>query len=202
MNQTDQIVSAKQELTHLFLEEFSNTNYDGVSISKVCKEHHISKGQLYHHFKSKDEIYLYCINYTYQTLIQYLTENYHITHHFNDDIKHFIFVRTHFGVDFPILNKLFLNSLVNVPEHLDERITQQKNELVNFNKQTLLSLLSDAPIIDGLSKQDAIDYYLFVIDAFNFELSKLETLEMEYYNRKLSKTLQMMLYGTIKREDQ
>ncbi|MDQ6994087.1 MAG: TetR/AcrR family transcriptional regulator, partial [Mariprofundaceae bacterium] len=37
---------------------FSAHGYDGVSMQQVAKEAHISKSNIYHHFASKDDLYL------------------------------------------------------------------------------------------------------------------------------------------------
>ncbi len=54
------------------LTEFSNQGYGGSSINTICASQDISKGIIYHYFKTKDVLYLACVEECFQQLTQYI----------------------------------------------------------------------------------------------------------------------------------
>ncbi len=53
---------------------FSERGYDGVSMQKIATDVGISKANIYHHFKSKDALYLAVLKYALQGMNGLLTE--------------------------------------------------------------------------------------------------------------------------------
>lgn len=49
------------------IDEFANTG-SLVSLNAICQKHNISKGKLYHHFSSKEELLCVCVCYTLDKL--------------------------------------------------------------------------------------------------------------------------------------
>ena len=54
------------------LVEFGEKGYEAASINVICAESQISKGLLYHNFKSKDDLYLQCVKLCYNQMTEYL----------------------------------------------------------------------------------------------------------------------------------
>ncbi|WP_239616280.1 TetR/AcrR family transcriptional regulator [Cohnella mopanensis] len=51
----------KKRITNKAMQLFIQKGYGAVTMNEVCKEASVSKGSLYHHFPSKDELFLYVI---------------------------------------------------------------------------------------------------------------------------------------------
>jgi len=48
----------REDLLHAALDEFCEHGYDAASINRILSASKMSKGQLYHHFTSKEDVYL------------------------------------------------------------------------------------------------------------------------------------------------
>ena len=48
--------------------------YDAVSLNAICGKYQIAKGLIYHNFKNKDELYLYCVKKSFEKLMSYMEE--------------------------------------------------------------------------------------------------------------------------------
>ena len=57
------------------LAEFSRQGYGASSINTICTAQNISKGIVYHYFKTKDVLYLACVEECFQQLTEYLQTN-------------------------------------------------------------------------------------------------------------------------------
>jgi len=53
---------------------FAKRGYDGVSMQQIASDAGISKANIYHHFKSKDELYLAVLKYALQDMNELLAE--------------------------------------------------------------------------------------------------------------------------------
>ncbi len=62
----------KQRVLNACIHEFGEHGYDGSSIDRVIQRAGISKGGLYEYVSSKEELFLYTVEYTYTHLYDYL----------------------------------------------------------------------------------------------------------------------------------
>ncbi|MFR5712295.1 MAG: TetR/AcrR family transcriptional regulator [Clostridium sp.] len=56
------------------LAEFSGQDYGASSVNNICSAQGISKGIIYHYFKTKDELFLACVKECFSLLTAYLSE--------------------------------------------------------------------------------------------------------------------------------
>ena len=54
------------------LAEFSKQGYGASSVNTICAAQDLSKGIIYHYFKTKDDLYLACVEECFELLTQYL----------------------------------------------------------------------------------------------------------------------------------
>lgn len=64
MKQEERTRQSVEEILNAAIEEFAARGYDGAVINDICRNNGISKGKLFHHFKSKDDLFLACCRYT------------------------------------------------------------------------------------------------------------------------------------------
>lgn len=54
------------------LAEFAVQGYGASSVNTICAAQGISKGIIYHYFKTKDDLYLACVEECFQLLTEHL----------------------------------------------------------------------------------------------------------------------------------
>ena len=62
----------KQRILQACINEFGEHGYDGSSVDRIIKKAGISKGGIYEYVSSKEELFLYTVEYTYTHLYDYL----------------------------------------------------------------------------------------------------------------------------------
>lgn len=62
------------DLLHAALSEFCEHGYDNASINRILAASRVSKGQLYHHFKSKEGLYLALVEWMIDRKIEWFAE--------------------------------------------------------------------------------------------------------------------------------
>ncbi len=68
---------------------FARHGYDGVSMQQIASDAGISKANIYHHFKSKDELYLAVLKYALQDMKTLLNELQHVEGTATEQLTHF-----------------------------------------------------------------------------------------------------------------
>lgn len=68
MKNEEQSELTREKILQAALHEFGEHGYEGGTIGHICKTG-INKGLIYHHFKSKDDLYLTCMNYAVNHLL-------------------------------------------------------------------------------------------------------------------------------------
>ena len=56
------------------LAEFSGQGYGASSVNNICSAQGISKGIIYHYFKTKDDLFLACVKECFSLLTAYLSK--------------------------------------------------------------------------------------------------------------------------------
>ena len=65
----------RQEIYRAALEEFGTNGYDQVNMERICANHGISKGMMYHYYSSKDQLFLLCVERTFSDLKAYVEQH-------------------------------------------------------------------------------------------------------------------------------
>lgn len=69
MNREEKNQQTKRRIMESALAEFSQKGYGASSVNTICAAQNISKGIIYHYFKTKDDLYLACVEECFQLLI-------------------------------------------------------------------------------------------------------------------------------------
>lgn len=205
MIQKNKSLVARFKILQAALTEFANYSYEKSSINRICTEGNISKGVMYHHFKDKDELYLLCVRYCYEVMLDYYRARLSNEGDWKDEIKNFFEVRYHFFNDNPILQKIFFNTLFKAPEHLKNEIKEISKSLDELNYEFSLKILRKIKVRHEL-KQEEIIFLLDVVQNLLHkefhkraeESNEIENLSIEY-EKMAEKWIDIILYGILER---
>ncbi|HFI0595027.1 TPA: TetR/AcrR family transcriptional regulator [Streptococcus suis] len=179
--------------------EFAAKGYKGFVINELCKVDGISKGVLYHNFSGKSDLYLACVQESFEkALTLFLGEDGQVP-----TLAAYMERRHQFYRDFPEQSHLFFEAMIATPEELEEDIAPQKAIFLDLNEQVCQKLLSESKLKDHIDEKRAMAYLRLIQDMFrSYYLtvssdSSLTDLVSGYENQ-LSQVLDMMVYGIIK----
>lgn len=159
-------IDSINEIIQIAINEFAQFGYDESSISRICQNTNLTKGKIYHHFKSKDELFIACIEQCFQELTQYLKSC-----SFNGDIENALIsyfdARQNFFKRNPNYMKIFFIATVTPPPHLSNLILDIKKEFDNFNFNFISQLLSNEKLNGKFTLNEAIEAFSLFQDYFN-----------------------------------
>lgn len=194
----------RQQIIRSAMEEFGLNSYAEASLNAICKNGKISKGIIYHYFKDKDELYLGCVAECFQQFTVFLKETHFSFETVEQGIEKLLERRHQFFADHPAQNMIFTNALLQPPKHLAEEIKGIKEGLDTFNAQFYERIMDLVELKDGVSREEAMEFFLIFQESFNFYFQRktygnFQEL-FDEHELKLSKFLNVMLYGIAKED--
>lgn len=198
MKRTERTGSTRAKILEAALEEFGANGHAGGRINNICKRG-INKGLIYHNFKDKDELYLVCLENSCKKLVSMIEES-----GCTSDQLQYMKVRMRFFTEYPNEAHIFFEAILQPQESLRDRIKQILEPFEEINEKIYRNVISGITLRDGITKEDAMDYFRQMQRMFNgyFSSSAYRYMTPDQRIREheidLSRTLDFMLYGIAK----
>ncbi|GAA0725170.1 TetR/AcrR family transcriptional regulator [Clostridium malenominatum] len=206
MKQRERNEASKDKILKAAIAEFGTKIYENASLNNICNDNNISKGLIYHYFKNKDELYLCCVKTCIDEFIDFLNNEERHYSDFQKDIKTYLDLRNQFFSNNPLFSNIFFGTVLQPPVHLKDEIKKLRTELDMLNVQRYKNALSNIVLRDEVSEDEAIEYFIIFQEMFNgyfqskaYEFSDFNSL-IEAHEMKMSKILDIMLYGIVKED--
>ncbi len=133
---------------------FGEKGYDGTSINDITKDANISKGIVYHYFKNKDELYIYCLEKTLDSYVEFID----IDKRNDISVDEFLSMRGNFFREYPQYKSMFQHVILEKPSHLQEEIKEKKVKLFEINRKVYSMALEGITLGQGVEKEDTMRF--------------------------------------------
>lgn len=186
------------------LQEFAQKGYGASSVNTICSAQNISKGIIYHYFKSKDDLYLACIEECFLKLTEYLgavlvAEDQPV----EKQMEQYFSARIAFFREHPVYQPLFCEAVVSPPAHLKQEILLRRQAFDDQAIDTLTRLLEDISPCLEVTRDDVVETFREFQDFINAKYQFAHLSEEEFQKREQSclKVVKILLYGVIARRE-
>lgn len=195
---------SKDKILNAAIAEFGTKSYENASLNNICSDNNISKGLIYHYFENKDELYLCCVKACFDELTKFLDgEEYDFTD-FQKGINKYLAARYRFFHEYPNYGNLFFGTASQPPTHLKKQIKERRKDFDAQGIRYYKTALEHIVLRENITEDEAMEYFLIFQEIFNgyfgskaYGNSDFNSL-IETHEMKLSKILNMMLYGIAK----
>lgn len=207
MKREEKVKQTRRKIIDFALEEFSRYGYSASSVNNMYHpEQGISKGLIYYHFASKEELFLTCVKECFDLLKDYIEEHFVKESNAMTLEQYFTMyfeVRVKFFNEYPYYKKIYMGAVLAPPESLKEEIGQCKKELQEMNVTILENLLSRMPLRTSMDYKKVAGLFMQV---FNFaelqhtaenEKESKDVLDLEHLNQQI---LDILFYGILDRK--
>lgn len=199
MKKSEKTELTRKKILMAAITEFGTNGYDSSKLNNLCNDNGISKGLIYHNFNNKDDIYLNCVDYSIHSFIDFMKAQ-----KVGSDLQKYMSLRFNFFEENPLICRIFFEAILQPPKHLICDINEIKKDLDKMNKEIYMSALNKLNLRDGVSQEEAIEYYSIMQEMFNgyfsssaYSNASFSTVVNEH-EVKLSKIFDFMLYGIAK----
>lgn len=186
------------------LAEFSRNGYGASSVNAVCAEPDISKGIIYHYFKTKDDLFLACVEECFVKLTEYLKEHADSALGTPEkQMENYFSARSGFFRENPVYQRLFCEAVISPPSHLKAEIQRMKQDFDCFNIQSLSRLLEPVPLRSQITREDVIEVFRQFQDFVNarYQFQDFSAEEFEKHEKQRKKAVDILLYGVVERNE-
>lgn len=180
------------------IDEFGTNGYAGGTINNICKRG-INKGLIYHNFKDKDELYLACLDISCKKLVLLIEES-----DCTSDQLQYMNVRMKFFKEYPNEAHIFFEAILQPQRNLMSRIEGILKPFEEINEKIYRSIISSVTLRDGITEEEAVDYFRQMQRMFNGYFSSSAYRYTSFDEKikdheiNLPKLLEFMLYGIAK----
>lgn len=167
MTQKERQERSRKEIFQAALEEFGRDGYEKITMERICTNHTISKGMMYHYYSNKDELFLLCVQKTFDALKSYIEQSIaELTAQDTfDAIRNYFLIREHFFGLYPQYKLIFETAVIFPPTHLAGQIQALHQPIMDMNWHFLESVVARMPLRPGL-EPEKVTRYLQSIEPF------------------------------------
>lgn len=186
------------------LREFSHQGYGASSINTICSAEGISKGIIYHYFRTKDDLFLACVEECFSLLTEYLRKKMQSPQgDVTEQLEKYFSARMTFFKEQPVYQRIFCEAIITPPAHLKAEIQNRKQNFDDLNIQILEHLLSSLSLCPQVTMPEVIDTFRQFQDFINASYpANQETSQMlESHEEKCRRALNILLYGIVERKE-
>lgn len=205
MKREEKARQTRRRIMDRALAEFSARGYRAASINNVFDPGQgVSKGIIYHYFASKDELFLACVEECFQSLKAYIQDHFHPDGDAvgtGECLTEYFGVRMQFFREYPLYQRIFMESVFMPPEHLQAGIMERRRPMEQVNVEILEELFSHVSLRGHLNRENAAKLLIQFINFINLqdhgtELDLTGIQQMEEKNRQI---LDIFLNGILER---
>ncbi len=188
MTQKERQERSRKEIFQAAVEEFGKEGYEKVTMECICSNHAISKGMMYHYYSGKDQLFLLCVQKTFEELKSHIEKNIEELSNQStfDAIKNYFLIREHFFALNPQYKLIFENAVIYPPKHLSGQIQELHRPIMEMNWHFLENVVARMSLRPDLNPEK-VTRYLQSIEPV------LRSIIDRYQNEKTSQDLHTML---------
>lgn len=206
MKREEKKLLSKQKIMDAAIQEFGEKSYGEASLNTICDTGNLSKGIIYHYFTDKDELYLACVKECFDKLTSFLNRDDYDFTNFQKGINKYLAARYQFFRQYPHYSHLFFSTFLQPPTHLIKQIKELRKDFDVQNTRYYETALTHITLRENITTEEAMEYFFIFQEMFNgyFQSKAYENTDfnslIKDHEMKLSKLLNMMLYGIAKED--
>ena len=203
MTQKERQERSKEEIYQAALIEFGTLGYEKASMERICGQHGISKGMMYHYYSSKDELFLLCVERTFADLKAHVERDVAelIGQGILEAIKNFFIIREYYFRQHPRQKMVFEDAMLHPPKHLVEQIQELRGPIREVNREFIRQLVQKMPLRPEMDPRKAARYLESVEHYFQSIMQSYRddraTEDMHAMFETAEEILDMVLFGIL-----
>ena len=202
MKREDKNQLTRRRIMDSALAEFALHGYGGSSVNNICVGPEISKGIIYHYFRTKDELYLACIEECFQFLTQRMKAGFQGQGSVEKQLEVYFTLRMEFFHQHPVYQPIFCEAVISPPARLTGEIQKRRQVFDALNVELLQGMLRNLPLRAGITEAEVVELFRMFQDFINARCQMPLGDESAFASRDEScrRALNVLLYGVIERK--
>lgn len=149
------------------IKEFAEKGYTNASTNAIVREAGVSKGLLFHYFRSKRDLYLAALDYCLNVQMDYFLQNARLPYP-SDVIERVIewgALKLEMVYRFPLMHRLLLNALLEMPSEVRSEVEKRFGAITQRSWQLFLQGVDLSQLRDGIDKRKAVELLVVAMEG-------------------------------------
>ncbi|HLG26598.1 MAG TPA: TetR/AcrR family transcriptional regulator [Paenisporosarcina sp.] len=153
-------------------EQFALHGFHQTSTNLIAEQADVSKALIFHHFKSKKNLYLAIIEHSVELMQSSFEKEWHTddTEDFFEMMKKLVSIKMTIAIKYPMDNKLLMQAFHSPPKEIVQElqllIIEKSQAMQTLSDETIFSLLTPLSIREGVELEHAKNLIRIVFDSF------------------------------------
>ena len=168
MDEFDRLPQDKRgKVLEASIKEFAEKGYTNASTNAIVREAGVSKGLLFHYFRSKRDLYLAALDYCLNVQMDYFLQNARLRYP-SDIIERVIewgALKLEMVYRFPLMHRLLLNVLLEMPSEVRSEVEKRFAAITQRSWQLFLQGVDLSQLRDGIDKRKAVELLVVAMEG-------------------------------------
>ncbi len=168
----------REQILFACLDEFGRSGYEQASTNRMVEKAGIPKGTLFFYFRSKQELFLYLVDYCVQRYIEYFEKE---SVHLPDDLFERLFfigqTKIRFSLAEPRIYQMFFKAFTQFPSELKEPLLERTRRYAEVSTQLMQMNVDPSKFRKDIAVQEIMELVGFLQEGL---LRKYQTYIKEH----------------------
>lgn len=196
----------KEQILDACLAVFVRHGYKNTSTVMLAEAAGVSKALIFHHFKSKKELYLSILDRCFEKVRTELNVDALPEYRdFFEALDKFSLIKLDYFLKHPDMYKVLVEAFYETPDELKEDIEEKYDALIADKDKIMERLFEKVPLKEGVDRRQAFELIMITLDHFEkkylSQMTDLYILDQTYLKNILNEInsfLSMIRYGIEK----
>ncbi|MDY2879762.1 MAG: TetR/AcrR family transcriptional regulator [Candidatus Borkfalkiaceae bacterium] len=182
---------------------FAARGYDGVTLNGLCRENGISKGQFYHYFTSREDLYRACCESAFSAFAEFMENRAELRGDYRESLRGYVRARSEFFAREVGDGRFVLSAFSEVSPEAKEASASGRERLDSFNRRFFGEMLSSCRLREGITTEKALAYLALAREMYYFSRRErpLGTDVSCEDGRTAGEILEIVVNGIVEREE-
>lgn len=204
MKQTEKHAAAQEKILAAATREFAAHGFEAASMNVICQAGGISKGNMYHYFSSKEDLYLACVKKTLEELTSCIRCGVKRASGHPDDLMDAYFdARIRYFREHQDAGILFCRCMAVPDTGMRDKVLALRCDLDELNREVIRKIFEGKKIRHDITRDEAEELFRMLEEMWNnANLNQPDDAEQmkkkETYCRQM---ITIFLYGILERDN-
>lgn len=167
------------------IKEFAQKGYDKASTNEIVKEAEISKGLLFHYFKNKKQLFLFLVDYCYETIAEEFYQKFPFDEvDFFNRMRQSVIIKMELSERYPDIFKFIQEAFMDDAAEIKPEMEKKLREMTDLNVNKIYEGVDYSKFRDDVDLQKILKIITWTFEKMSDEeLTKAKLIpghEMDY----------------------
>ncbi|MFZ5351098.1 MAG: TetR/AcrR family transcriptional regulator [Bacillota bacterium] len=163
----------RAEIIDNAMKEFAEHGYEKANTNRICKAANVSKGLIFHHFGSKQNLYISVVEKCIDDILMFFKSLSVKDEDFIKSLSAYYQHRFNFFKKHPMHYKMLMQAINAAPKELRSEIEEKTTELNNLAESILISCFEKIQLKEGVKREMALSIIIMVLNVIESKYAPL-----------------------------